>query len=194
MRRPTCWEASSSCLLTMAWMVAARVVWSVGRSALEARRCCFSSSVSASSIWRYHVAFETKWGRPKLCLRQRQTYSVGCRAALEAMGEEMVDGERDGEESNAECVPLQCVVCSHCVCPLRTLRSVNDAIDLRIAAHGAAQKGRCNIQERSRHIFHVDFISHHTTSHQVITSSHWGSCLVSEERRPFKRGSQPQGN
>ena len=69
------------------------------------------------------------------------------------------------------CSSVSCIVtvCVHCV----TLCSVNDAIDLRIAAHGAAQKGRCNIQERSRHIFHIDFISHHTTSHQVIASFHW---------------------
>ena len=87
-------------------MVAARVVWTVSQSTLEAHRRCFSSSVLASSIWRYHVAFETEWGRPKLCLRQRHTYSGGCRAALEAMGEELVDVERDGEEGNAECVPL----------------------------------------------------------------------------------------
>jgi len=33
-------------------------------------------------------------------------YSGGCRAALEAMGEELVDVERDREEGNVECVPL----------------------------------------------------------------------------------------
>jgi len=92
----------------MAWMVAARrpVVLTDGRSALEARKCCFSSSVSASSIWQYQVAFETGWGRLKLCLRQRHMYSVDCRVALEAMGEELVDVERDVEEGNAGCVPL----------------------------------------------------------------------------------------
>ena len=79
-------------------------------------RHCFSSSVSASSIWRYQVAFETEWGRPKLCLRQRHsTYSVDRWAALEAMGEELVDVERDGAERNAECVLHWCVVRRHCV-------------------------------------------------------------------------------
>ena len=69
----------------------------------------------------------------------------------------------------------QCVVRSHCICPPRMLCSVNDAIDLCIAAHSAAQKGSCNIQERSCHIFHIDFTSHHTTSHQVRSSFHWVS-------------------
>jgi len=33
-------------------------------------------------------------------------YSIDCWAALEAMGKELVDMERDGKEGNAEWVPL----------------------------------------------------------------------------------------
>jgi len=85
-------------------MVAAQqpVVLTDGQSALEAHKCCFSSSVSASSIWRYQVAFETRWGHLKLCLQQRHMYSIDCRAALKAMGEELVDVERDREEGNCQ--------------------------------------------------------------------------------------------
>ena len=47
-------------------------------------------------------------------------YSVDCWAALEAMGEELVDVERDRAECNAECVHMYytgvwCVCCVHCV-------------------------------------------------------------------------------
>ena len=102
------------------------MVWTDGRSALEARRRCFSSSVLASSIWQYQVAFETEWGCPKLCLRQRHTYSIDCWAVLEAMGEELVDVERDRAERNAECVHMYYtgVWCVDTVCLLRMLHSV----------------------------------------------------------------------
>ena len=58
------------------------------------------------------------------------------------------------------------------------LHSVNNAINLHIAAHNTAQQGSRNIQERSRHIFHINFTSHHTTSHQVRSSFHWGSVFI----------------
>jgi len=41
------------------------------------------------------------------------------------------------------------------------------------------QKGSCHIHVTPRHIFHIDFISHHMWSHQVRSSFHWASWLES---------------
>ena len=55
--------------------------------------------------------------------------------------------------------------CVHCVCLLCPLRSVNNAVNLRIAAHDTAQKGRHHIQEETSsyfsHRFHIS--AYHVT-------------------------------
>ena len=70
--------------------------------------------------------FRDGMGASEVCLRQRYTYSVDRWAALEAMGEELVDVERDGEKRNAECVHVYYtgVWCVDTVCLLRMLHSV----------------------------------------------------------------------